>query len=78
MGDYQSARDARVTALFYFTCEFASLAPPTPEQQQLFTAIHGNQEAMDGFVQVVSGVTSPTDFFSEENIGRIMAARSFS
>ena len=34
----------------------------------------GNQEAMNGFVSVVSGALSPADFFSEENIGRIMAA----
>jgi hypothetical protein len=27
---------------------------------------------MDGFVSVVSGALSPADFFSEENIGRIL------
>jgi hypothetical protein len=42
--------------------------------QQLLGAVAGNQEAMDGFVSVVTGAVSPADFFSEENIGRIMAA----
>jgi hypothetical protein len=49
--------------------------PPTPEMQQLMSAIHGNQEAMNGFVRVIAGVVSPAEFFSAENIGRIFAAR---
>jgi hypothetical protein len=28
---------------------------------------------MNGFVSVVSGAVSPTDFFSEENVTRILA-----
>lgn len=75
MGAYQSTRDARVMPTYEFTCQFAMLAPPTPQMQQLMGAVHGNQEAMDGFAQVVSGVRSPADYFSEENIGRIFAAR---
>jgi hypothetical protein len=43
-------------------------------RQQLLGAVHGNQEAMDGFARVNSGVTSPAEFFSEDNVGRIFAA----
>jgi len=60
--------------IYEFTCNFAMLAPPTPEMQQLFGAVNGNPEAMDGFAQVISGVRSPADYFSEANIGRIFAA----
>jgi hypothetical protein len=74
MGAYQSTRDAHVEPMYEFTCRFAMLAPPTPEMQQLLGAVHGNQEAMDGFVQVVAGVKSPAEFFSEENIGRVFAS----
>jgi 2-polyprenyl-6-methoxyphenol hydroxylase-like FAD-dependent oxidoreductase len=74
MGEYQSARDRQVMPIFDFTCKFAMLAPPTPEMQQLFGAVKGNPEAMDGFAQVISGVRSPADYFSPENIGRIFAA----
>ena len=31
-------------------------------------------DAMDGFARVIAGVTSPAEFFSEENVGRIFAA----
>jgi 2-polyprenyl-6-methoxyphenol hydroxylase-like FAD-dependent oxidoreductase len=74
MGVYQAARDARVGPMYEFTCRFAMLAPPSPEMQQLLGAVHGNQEAMDGFAQVIAGVKSPAEFFSEENVGRILAA----
>ena len=42
--------------------------------QQLLGAVHGNQAAMDGFAQVNAGVMSPADYFSEENVSRILAA----
>ena len=34
--------------------------------------MHGDREAMDAFARVMAGVTSPADFFSEENVGKIM------
>ena len=49
------------------------LEPPPPEMQQLFGAMDGNQEAMDGFVSVVSGAVSPQEFFSPHNVSRILA-----
>jgi 2-polyprenyl-6-methoxyphenol hydroxylase-like FAD-dependent oxidoreductase len=74
MSAYQSARDGYAMPRFAFTCNFAKMAPPPPDMQQLFSAVHGNQDAMDGFARVVAGVTSPADFFSPENVARILAA----
>ena len=74
MGDYQRTRDQHVRPMYEFTCQLATLEPPPPEMQQLFGAIHGNQTAMDGFVQMNAGTISPAAFFSPENIGAIMAA----
>lgn len=74
MGDYQRARDEQVLPMYEFTCQLATLAPPPPEMQRLFGAIHGNQAAMDGFVQMNAGTISPAQFFSPKNVGEIMAA----
>ena len=74
MQTYQSARDGHVLATYEFTCQFASYTPPTPEMRQLFGAIHGNPRAMDGFARVFAGATSPAEFFSKENVGRIFAS----
>ena len=61
--------------MYEFTCQLATMEPPPPEMQQLFGAIHGNQQAMDGFVQVNAGTISPAAFFSPDNLSRIMTAR---
>ncbi len=74
MGEYQRERDEHVLPMYEFTCQLATLEPPPPEMQQLFGAIHGNQAAMDGFVQMNAGTISPAQFFSPENVTRIMAA----
>ena len=73
MGTYQATRDAQVLPMYEFTCQLATLESPPPELQQLLGAVHGNQEAMDEFARVMAGVLSPAEFFSEENVGRVLA-----
>jgi 2-polyprenyl-6-methoxyphenol hydroxylase-like FAD-dependent oxidoreductase len=73
MGHYQRTRDEQVLPMYELTTELATLEPPPPELQQLLGAVHGNQQAMDGFARVIAGVTSPAEFFSEQNVGRILA-----
>ena len=74
MSEYHRGRDEHVLPMYEFTCQLATLEPPPPEMQQLFAAIHGNQQAMDGFVQMNAGTISPAEFLSPSNIGAIMAA----
>jgi flavin-dependent dehydrogenase len=74
MGAYQSARDEHVLPMYEFTTQLATLAAPPRELQQLLAAVHGNQEAMDGFARVNAGVTSPAEFFADDNVHRIFAA----
>ncbi len=75
MAGYQRARDEAQMPMFELTCQLANLEePPPPEMQQLLGAIHGNPEAMSGFVSTVAGVVPPPVFFGPDNIGRIMAA----
>ncbi len=73
LAGYQETRDLALP-MYEFTAQVASMAPPPPEMQQLLGAVYGNQEAMDMFVRVNAGVTSPTEFFAPDNVGRIFAA----
>jgi hypothetical protein len=73
MARYQSTRDQHALAMYEFTTQFATLEPPPPELAQLLEAIHGNPEAMDAFMRVNAGVTSPAEFFSEDNVERVFA-----
>jgi 2-polyprenyl-6-methoxyphenol hydroxylase-like FAD-dependent oxidoreductase len=74
MEEWRGARDARVKAMYELTADFASLEPPSPELGQLLAAVSRSRESMDGFARVLAGITSPADFFSDENAGRILAA----
>jgi 2-polyprenyl-6-methoxyphenol hydroxylase-like FAD-dependent oxidoreductase len=74
MSEYQRARDARVKAMYEFTCQLATLDPPPPEMQQLFAAIHGKQKAMDAFARMNAGTISPAEFFAPGNVGAMTAA----
>jgi hypothetical protein len=73
-GKYQRAGDEHVLAMYEFTCQVVTLEPPQPEMRHLFGAIHGNQKAMGGFVQINAGTISPAQFLAPESIGAIMAA----
>ena len=74
MGHYQAARDEHVLPMYEFTTQLATLEPPPEELRHLLAAVYGNQEAMDGFARTNAGVTSPADFFSDENTERVFAA----
>jgi 2-polyprenyl-6-methoxyphenol hydroxylase-like FAD-dependent oxidoreductase len=74
MLEYQRLRDARVKAMYDFTCELATLEPPPPALLQILSAVHGNRQAMDAFVQMTAGTISPNEFFAPENVNAIMAA----
>lgn len=73
MRDYQRLRDEEVRAMYDFTDEIAQLEPPTPQMQELFGAMQGDQEAMDGFVSVQAGTLPAPAFFAPQNLERIMS-----
>ena len=73
MGDYQATRDTHILPMYEFTTQLATLEPPPPDLQQLLGAVYGNQDAMDGFARVNAGVTSPAEYFADENVERILA-----
>ena len=72
LATYHSARDRHVLPFYEFTAQIATLEPPPPDLAQLLSAVSQNQEAMDDFVRVTAGVTSPAEFYSETNVGRIL------
>lgn len=75
LADYQARRDARVKPMYDFTCELAKLEPPPPQMQQLFAALHGNQEATDQFFAALTGAMPLPVFMSPKNIGRILQSQ---
>ncbi|MEW6637065.1 MAG: NAD(P)/FAD-dependent oxidoreductase [Actinomycetota bacterium] len=74
LADYERRRNQVSLPLFEMTCEFATLQPPSTEQQQLFAALRHDQEQTDRFIGTVAGTVPIPEFFAPENIGRIMGA----
>jgi len=76
LSSYQQARDASVLSMYEYTCRFATLQRPPAEMRQLFKAMRGNQQAMDGFARMNAGTVSPAEFLARDNINAIVAAAS--
>src|SRR5207237_4038479 len=71
---HESARNERVRPMYEFTCQLALMEAPPPAIQQLFGALHGNQQATNQFFSALTGAMPLPEFLSEENLGRIMSA----
>jgi flavin-dependent dehydrogenase len=76
LAGYQRQRDARVGPIFETTLQFAQLAPPTLEMQQLFGALFGNQEQIDRLFGTIVGTVPIPEFYAPENMARIMGAHA--
>ncbi|HWS35626.1 MAG TPA: NAD(P)/FAD-dependent oxidoreductase [Actinoplanes sp.] len=70
---YQASRDARAMPRYQMTLGIAALQPPDEQTVALVGAIAGDQDKMDAFMRLTSGVTSPADFFTPENLGRLLS-----
>lgn len=76
LADYERQRNEAAMPLYEWTCQFARLKPLRPELQQLLNALQGNQEQTDRFFGTIAGTVPMLEFFSPENIGRILAGGS--
>ncbi len=74
LADYEQQRNALALPLYEYDTQVASFSPRPPQMQQLLVALQGNQEQTNRFFGLAEGTTSIPEFFSPENIQRIMAA----
>jgi len=73
LAEYEQQRNAAVLPMYEFTCELATLDPPSAEQMQLLAALRGNQAETNRFLGAMAGTVSIPKFFAQENIQRIIA-----
>ena len=72
LADYERRRNEAVLPMYELTCQLASLEPPSPEMQQFFGALRGNQAEIDRFWGTIAGTVPIPEFFSPRNIERIV------
>jgi flavin-dependent dehydrogenase len=61
---YEQRRNEATSAMYDFTAELASFAPPKPEQIALFSALVGNQAEIDRFLGVLTGSVPMAEYFA--------------
>jgi flavin-dependent dehydrogenase len=74
LADYERRRNEEVLPMFEHTTRLARLAPPPPEMAALLEALRGNRAETGRFLGTVTGTVSMPEFFSPENVGRIIEA----
>jgi 2-polyprenyl-6-methoxyphenol hydroxylase-like FAD-dependent oxidoreductase len=74
LADVEAARNKRVRAMYEFAIELAQLEPAPPPMQQLFQALHGDQEATNAFLSAITGATPVGEFMAPANVGRLIEA----
>jgi 2-polyprenyl-6-methoxyphenol hydroxylase-like FAD-dependent oxidoreductase len=69
------ARQSEEWALPFYelTCQMATFAPPPPDMLAIYTALQGNQAAIDRFIGLITEATSPVDFFAPEHVQHLLA-----
>jgi 2-polyprenyl-6-methoxyphenol hydroxylase-like FAD-dependent oxidoreductase len=73
LAEHHSGRDRRVKPMYDFTCQLAALEPPPPHMQELFAALHGDEEETGRFYAALTGAVPLPAFMNPENIERIVA-----
>ncbi|GAC1468061.1 MAG: NAD(P)/FAD-dependent oxidoreductase [Ktedonobacteraceae bacterium] len=76
LANYERQRNEHVLPMYEFTCQLASFEPPPPQMQHLFAAVYGNQVETNRFLGTIAGTVPIPEFFSPENVGRILASGS--
>jgi flavin-dependent dehydrogenase len=71
---YERRRNEEVLPMYEYTCQFAGLDPPPPQMRQMFAALRGNQAQTDRFLGTIAGTVSIPEFYSPENMQRIVGS----
>jgi 2-polyprenyl-6-methoxyphenol hydroxylase-like FAD-dependent oxidoreductase len=76
LSEYERRRNEASGAIYELNSQVAAFEPPSPETQYLMSALRGNQAETNRYFGVVAGTVPIPEFFSPENIGRIIAGGS--
>lgn len=72
---YERKRNESVMPMYQMTCDLAKLEPPAPEMQALFAALRDNEEEAGRLLGAIAGSVPIPEFFSTENVRRIMGTK---
>jgi len=70
--EYERRRNEEVSAMYDFTCDFATLAAPPEESRRLLASISKDQIETNRYIGLIAGTVSIPEFFAPQNVERIM------
>jgi flavin-dependent dehydrogenase len=70
---HEQRRNEIAMPLYEFTCNIASMEPLDARTNVLFQAISRSREHTDRFLGIAGGAVHPFEFFSAENVQRVLA-----
>jgi 2-polyprenyl-6-methoxyphenol hydroxylase-like FAD-dependent oxidoreductase len=73
LAGYEAARNQAALPQYEETCRLASFVPPPPQLLQLRAALRSNQAAADQFYGVARRTVPAAEFYTPDNLQRIMA-----
>jgi hypothetical protein len=76
LDEFERRRNQESAPIYEMTLQRASFAPPPPDAIALLTALRGNQEQTDRWAGIDAGSVSPAEFYSPENVARILEGAS--
>ena len=74
LADYERRRNEATTPMYEYTCQLAALHPLSPRQLRFYAALRTNPGETDRFFGVLAGTVPLREFFSIQNIQRILGA----
>jgi 2-polyprenyl-6-methoxyphenol hydroxylase-like FAD-dependent oxidoreductase len=74
LGGYEQLRNAATAHEYERNYQLARLQPPPDERRRLFAALRGKQDETDRFFGTIARTVPSQEFYSSENIRRIIDA----
>jgi hypothetical protein len=71
LSEYHPKRDEHLTPLYDLACGLATLGPPPPETQALYTALIRKKEQTNRLIGTSASSVPMTEFYSPENVAQI-------
>ena len=74
LAEYQRVRDEQFAPMYELSCSLATLEPPSPEMLALYKALRTNPIERNRFFGTLGGAVPPPEYYSSENLQRIIGA----
>jgi 2-polyprenyl-6-methoxyphenol hydroxylase-like FAD-dependent oxidoreductase len=74
LAEYERKRKEAVMPVYRLTCDLARLEPPPEDMQKLMAALRGNEVQTGRFIGTIAGTVPVPEFFSPENVKRLMTS----